>query len=245
MNGNGKTNAVLFGISLAFILLAAAFALKSGGHATQRHLAAPEGTNGVASLLAGPQANGSDIPLVDRNFIDPAPSRVSIAEFLRKGGDPSDYDCYLCHERNKPLKLKIDADNNIILPKEHSDLVMGHGGHKRNNNCFNCHDENNLELLQTRDGRQLKLADSTPLCGSCHGPTYRDWEAGVHGRTSGYWDRKQGDIARLGCTSCHNPHAPPFPKRQPAPGPHSLHPVAKEAPEAETPSLKPQAPKHS
>ena len=55
---------------------------------------------------------------------------------------------------------------------------MGHGTHNRNNNCFNCHDEQNLELLQTRDGRQIKLAESPLLCGSCHGPTYRDWEAG-------------------------------------------------------------------
>ena len=245
MNGNGKTSAVLTGISLAFILLAVAFVRNSWGHSTLLHSKAPEGTNQVASLESSPRGEGSAIPLVDPKFIDPAPSRASIAEFLRKGGDPSDYDCYLCHERNKPLKLKIDADNNIILPKEHNDIVMGHGGHKRNNNCFNCHDENNLELLQTRDGRQLKLADSTPLCGSCHGPTYRDWEAGVHGRTSGYWDRKQGEYARLGCTSCHNPHAPPFPTRQPAPGPHSLHPVAKEAPDVEAPSLKPQASKKS
>ena len=40
-----------------------------------------------------------------------------------------------------------------IVPKEHADIVMGHGTHDRNNNCFNCHDEQNLELLQTRDGR--------------------------------------------------------------------------------------------
>ena len=65
---------------------------------------------------------------------------------------------------------------------------MKHGTHDRNNNCFNCHDEQNLELLQTRDGRQIKLAESPPLCGSCHGPTYRDWEGGAHGRTGGYWD---------------------------------------------------------
>jgi hypothetical protein len=107
---------------------------------------------------------------------------------------------------------------------------MGHGTHKRNNNCFNCHDENNLELLQTRDGRQLKLTDSdlSGLCGSCHGPTYRDWEAGVHGRTSGFWDRAAGGYTRLGCPSCHNPHSPKFPGRQPAPGPHRLRPEKSE-----------------
>ena len=66
---------------------------------------------------------------------------------------------------------------------------MGHGKHGRNNNCFNCHNETNLTLLQPRDGRDLTFAESAQLCGSCHGPTYRDWLAGAHGRISGYWDR--------------------------------------------------------
>src|ERR1041385_1484339 len=105
MNGhnNGKTGAVLSSLAIAFLALAAVFLRHSLGHS----------------------APTPPIPLVDPKFIDPAPSRVSIAEFLRKGGDASDYDCYLCHERNKPLKLTLDADNNIVLPKEHNDLTMG------------------------------------------------------------------------------------------------------------------------
>src|SRR5262245_5208632 len=174
---NGKRNAVLAAIAVTFLALAVGFLLQLRGH--------PAGAPSLAP--------------VDPKFIDPAPSRVSIAETLRKGGDASDYDCYVCHERNKPLKLKLDADGDVIVPTEHKDIVMGHGSHKRNNNCFNCHDENNLELLQTRDGRQLKLTDPdlSSLCGSCHGPTYRDWEAGAHGRTSGYWDRQMGQYTRL------------------------------------------------
>ena len=128
--------------------------------------------------------------------------------------------------------LRFDAQHNLIVPKEHSDIVMGHGTHDRNNNCFNCHDEQNLELLQTRDGRQIKLAESPPLCGSCHGPTYRDWEAGAHGRTGGYWDRTAGPMKRQICVDCHNPHRPKIPPRKPAPGPHLLHPVAAVAAEA-------------
>jgi len=110
---------------------------------------------------------------------------------------------------------------------------MGHGRHNRNNLCYNCHNEANLEVFQTRDGRELKLSDSTPLCGSCHGPTYRDWEAGVHGRTSGYWNRQLGAIERKDCVSCHNPHSPRFPGRQPAPGPHPLRARSKPAVVAE------------
>jgi hypothetical protein len=167
------------------------------------------------------------IPLVDPAFTNTATVRLSAAELTRTGGDTSGLDCYVCHEKNKPLKLRFDANKKIILPTEHQDIVMGHGRHDRNNHCFNCHDEANLELLQTRDGRELKLVESTPLCGSCHGPTYRDWEAGVHGRTGGFWSRAIGPSTRQDCVSCHNPHSPAFPPRQPAPGPHSLHPPGK------------------
>lgn len=214
---NGKTNAVLATIAVVFIAVAVFF---------------------LRDLPARP-ANSNPIPLVDLKFVDPAPTRVSIAENLRKGGDISDYDCYVCHERNKPLKLNIDTNGDVIVPSEHKDIVMAHGSHKRNNNCFNCHDENNLDQLQTRDGRHVKLTALEPesvssLCGSCHGPTLRDWEAGVHGRTSGYWNRELGSYTRLGCPSCHNPHSPKFQGRQPAPGPHRLHPVeAKNSPEPE------------
>jgi hypothetical protein len=209
MNGK-KTNLVLAAVAGTFLVLALMFVRDVPGHSTRP---------------------SPPIPLVDLKFVDPAPARVSIAENLRHGGDPGDYDCYVCHERNKPLKLNININGDIILPSEHKDIVMAHGSHKRNNNCFNCHDENNLDQLQTRDGRNVKLTDLSPastpqLCGSCHGPTYRDWEAGVHGRTSGYWDRQLGGYSRLSCVSCHNPHAPKFQGRPPAPGPHRLHAVA-------------------
>jgi uncharacterized CHY-type Zn-finger protein len=175
----------------------------------------------LANLWARP-AKLPAIPLVDPSVTGNSTVRVSYAELIRAKADLSDFDCYACHERNKPPPLRFDEKQNLIIPKEHSDIVMGHGSHNRNNLCFNCHDESNLEQFQTRDGRQLKLSESTPLCGSCHGPTYRDWEAGAHGRTSGYWNRDLGPITRVDCVSCHNPHAPRFPSRQPAPGPHPL-----------------------
>ncbi len=204
MNVKPQSTGVLIVVTLAFLALAAGFYLDLWGHPVL----------------------GRPIALVDTNFISTATARMSVADLIRSGGDTSSLDCYGCHEKNKPLKLKMDAEGNVIVPKEHDDIVMGHGRHHRNNNCFNCHDETNLELLQTRDGRHLKIEESPALCGSCHGPTYRDWEAGVHGRTSGYWNRNLGPIERKVCTSCHNPHSPPFPSRQPAPGPHPLHPLA-------------------
>jgi len=206
MTNQTKTTTALLCASCLFLALFAAFALK----------------------LWGRPAHLPDIPLVDPSFTSNATARVSYAQLIKAGADVSDFDCYGCHEKNKAPTLRFDAQHNLIIPKEHSDIVMHHGTHNRNNLCFNCHDETNLELFQTRDGRQLKLTDSTPLCGSCHGPTYRDWDAGAHGRTSGYWDRSRGPITRQDCVSCHNPHSPRFPSRQPAPGPHPLRPGPRE-----------------
>ncbi len=113
---------------------------------------------------------------------------------------------------------------------------MGHGTHGRNNNCFNCHNENNLTTLQPRDGRELRLEDSTELCGSCHGPTYRDWDSGAHGRINGYWNTKLGPAVKKDCVNCHNPHSPRFPGRKPLPGPHPLRAPGVSEPTAETTS---------
>jgi len=205
MDATHKGGSVLVLLSLCFLALSAAFCADFWGR----------------------PAHLSPIPLVDTNFISTATARTSALDLVRSGGDTSDLDCYACHEKGKPPKLTLDAEGNVIVPKEHEDIVMAHGRHHRNNNCYNCHDESNLELLQTRDGRHLKIIESPALCGSCHGPTYRDWEAGVHGRTSGYWKCDLGPTDRKVCASCHNPHSPAFPPRQPAPGPHPLHPLAK------------------
>jgi uncharacterized CHY-type Zn-finger protein len=202
-----KTSVVLAGLTVTFLALAAAFLTNLWGRTT-------------------PPA---PIPLVDPQFTNTATVRTNLADLIRAKADLSDFDCYACHQKGKPPPLRYDPTNhNLIIPKEHEDIVMRHGRHDRNNNCFNCHNETNLVVLQTRDGRELKLEESPALCGSCHGPTYRDWEAGVHGRTSGHWDRQAGPFDRKLCVSCHNPHSPAFPSRHPAPGPHPLRPVPQE-----------------
>jgi predicted CXXCH cytochrome family protein len=129
--------------------------------------------------------------------------------------------CVSCHSGSKAVKLEIDGDGNTIIPPAHAgDLVLAHGKADHNNNaCFNCHDPKKLNELVTRDGTRLKLSEATMLCASCHGPTYRDWDAGMHGRTTGHWRRELGGFVRESCTSCHDPHAPAFPALIPRPGP--------------------------
>lgn len=187
----------------------------------------------VSNLWGRPPAKQS-IALVDPSFLEQTPWRRTYADLVKAKEDLSDYDCYGCHERNKPPPLRFDDDQKIIVPKEHSDIVMGHGSHDRNNVCYNCHNEQNLLTLQVRDGRVVKFDQIPLLCGSCHGPTYRDWEAGAHGRLNGYWSTSRGERVRLSCANCHNPHAPQIPTRQPAPPPHPLR-VSLDAPAASHP----------
>jgi hypothetical protein len=200
MTAHAKSGITLAVLGATFSVLALGFLSDSGGTHTTRPA----------------------IPLVDTNFLDKATTRRSYADLVRAGDDLSDFDCYVCHDKKQPPPLRLDTNGVILVAKEHRDIVMGHGQHGRNNNCYNCHNETNLLLLQPRDGRELKFEDSPQLCGSCHGPTYRDWEAGAHGRTSGYWDRSLGAMERKQCVNCHNPHSPRFPSRAPAPGPHPL-----------------------
>ena len=77
--------------------------------------------------LWGRTAPLKPIPLVDRSFLDTATVRRSYADLVAAKEDLSDFDCYGCHEKNKPPVLRFDAKQNLIIPPEHSDIVMGHG----------------------------------------------------------------------------------------------------------------------
>jgi hypothetical protein len=201
MSDESKMSLVLAVLAIAFLALAVAFRADLWGRV---HASPP--------LL-----------LVEPEFIDTSSVRMSAATLIRTDGDTSGMTCYACHEEGKRLELSFDDEGDVILPEDHEDIILRHGRNKRNNNCFNCHDPDNMEQLQTRDGRKLKMEESSLLCAGCHGPTYRDWEHGIHGRTSGYWDRSLGKAVRLDCTDCHDPHSPAFPSMAPAPGPNYLH----------------------
>jgi hypothetical protein len=177
---------------------------------------------GFALNLWGHPISLPSIPPTPPEFTNTATVRMSPADLVRTDGDTSGLACYSCHDAKKVLPINLDANGEVILAEPHKDLVMQHGRKNRNDHCINCHDLKNLEQLRVREGQTFKLAEGTRLCGSCHGPTYRDWEKGVHGRVSGYWDRKKGAQTRADCTSCHDPHSPAFPPIKPGPAPHGL-----------------------
>jgi hypothetical protein len=102
---------------------------------------------------------------------------------------------------------------------QHRDIVLKHG---INDRCFNCHHRENRDAFVDDQGSVIPYDQPQRLCAKCHGPVYRDWTHGVHGRTNGYWDPRLGPMEYTTCIACHDPHVPPFPPMPPAPGPHTL-----------------------
>lgn len=122
--------------------------------------------------------------------------------------DPETYPCSDCHE----------AGDEDPRPRElyepHDAIQLDHG--RKGPWCYTCHSEGNRDVLELADGTQVPFEESYGLCGQCHGPQYRDWRAGIHGRRVGRWD---GEKRYLLCAHCHDPHAPRFKKLKPLPPP--------------------------
>jgi hypothetical protein len=106
-----------------------------------------------------------------------------------------------------PAKWHYDRPAN-----EHRDLELEHGN---NRFCLNCHHAVNRNAFSDYDGTEIAQADVVQLCAKCHGPTYRDWQAGVHGRQNGYWMAEAGPKTTLRCIQCHDPHRPKQPQMKP------------------------------
>ncbi|MCP4571405.1 MAG: hypothetical protein GY838_03565 [bacterium] len=98
--------------------------------------------------------------------------------------------------------------------------TLVHGG--GNLWCLDCHNTDDRDKLVKLNGDLLTFNQSQLLCGECHGPELRDWERGIHGTTTGYWDLARdagGESFRKLCVECHTPHDPAFPSLTPLAGP--------------------------
>jgi hypothetical protein len=102
---------------------------------------------------------------------------------------------------------------------QHTEIQFNHGINTR---CFNCHHPTNRNAFVDDFGHEIPWDQPQQLCAKCHGPVFRDWQAGSHGRSNGYWDITRGQQRRLRCIECHDPHTPPFAPMAPAPGPTTL-----------------------
>lgn len=117
------------------------------------------------------------------------------------------FPCMNCHdgmERNKKKRVLKDMHQNI--------KIENHGERW----CYDCHDERNMDRLKLSNGDFVKFEESYKLCGQCHGNVYNDWQRGIHGKRTGYWN---GEKQYLLCVHCHDPHNPRFKSLKPEPAP--------------------------
>jgi len=124
------------------------------------------------------------------------------------------YHCSDCHRIIPP-----PSGESIRTPVQHSEIVLAHGINTR---CLNCHHPVSRDAFVNDEGGEIPWNQPQLVCAKCHGPVYRDWQHGSHGRTNGYWDKTRGPQSRRKCIECHDPHQPPFPPMKPAPAPHTL-----------------------
>ncbi len=120
---------------------------------------------------------------------------------------------YKCNECHEDFKTPVKSND----PKgEHKNLMFDHG---MNLNCLSCHHPDNRNSFVDHDGSEIPRDKPTQLCSKCHGPVYKDWKSGVHGRLNGYWNLSFGSRTKLACNQCHDPHRPAFQKMAPMPPP--------------------------
>lgn len=152
-------------------------------------------------------------PDFDLAALDVGPGRVVL-------GDPPtipiagfDQRCNTCH------KLFESSWDGVRPLNQHQHIALSHG---INNQCDNCHARDDREQLVLHDGSTVAFTRTETLCAQCHGPVFRDWERGTHGKTLGAWDLSSADAVRLSCAECHDPHSPAFEPIAPLPGPNTL-----------------------
>jgi len=96
-----------------------------------------------------------------------------------------------------PRKLVMHGD---VVP-DALNLQHGRGGIW----CLDCHHSDTRNKLVDNFGNEVSFDEPQKLCGKCHGPVYRDWRDGIHGKRIGEW-ASTGKKRWWVCTECHNPH---------------------------------------
>jgi len=171
---------------------------------------------------------GSGADPIDESLVDPISPRVPLADPPTSLIAGWQMECNHCHDL---FESRFDKQREL---QQHRHLVHDHGANDR---CLNCHAHADRSKLVLHAGEMIDYTDSVRLCAKCHGPTWRDWEAGMHGRTMGSWDAASGEQVRLECVQCHDPHAPAFDPIAPLPGPNTLRMGTPPPPHAAAPDV--------
>jgi hypothetical protein len=120
--------------------------------------------------------------------------------------------------------VPVPKDKSPRLLNMHQDIVpnsleLKHG--KGAIWCLDCHSATNRsKLISHKVEEEISFNQPQKLCGKCHGPVYRVWREGIHGKRIGMWT-KGGKKRWWVCTECHNPHdvEPPYKQIPPEPAP--------------------------
>jgi hypothetical protein len=165
----------------------------------------------AAWFLWGPELTDLPVavsPPVSVEDLSTAPRRTILGDPPVVKIDGFERNCMDCH------MLFPASDEPPRKLQQHTDIVLDHG---INDRCRNCHDAENRDRLVLESGESISYSEVDDLCAKCHGPTYRDWQRGMHGRTNGYWDASRGEPRKLKCIECHDPHNPRVPAMNPLP----------------------------
>lgn len=205
-------------VSLSLLLLAGAllpWAFSAAQQAGFEEDVIQDGEPAAQLATTGQLANESTLPaqpetgIASDTHLDKTPPRFTQGLDLTKMGWI--YDCRECHEL---FEAQWTRDYDLV---EHDDIVLKHGN---NRFCLNCHNQKNVGVFADYDGAVIPEKDVVLLCAKCHGPKYRDWKAGAHGRRNGYWDTSEGPQTQLRCIQCHDPHYPKYKTIHPLPAPN-------------------------
>jgi formate-dependent nitrite reductase cytochrome c552 subunit len=157
------------------------------------------------ALAALAAVEGGSHPVTIRQF--PATPMVDTG-LTDSRGEPVYASCVSCHATTTP---NLETRSGDQLVEFHQGLHFEHG----DLSCLSCHNAADYDTLRLADGTAVTFPDTMTLCAQCHGRQARDYERGLHGGMTGYWDLTRGPRARLHCVHCHDPHAPKFPLVQP------------------------------
>lgn len=182
----------------AFIILLGSLLLAEGAGAAE----AP--ATPTLPVVARPLPEQPTVGLSSDTHLDKTPPRKTVGLDLVRNGWT--YNCMECHTL---ITAKWHYDHPI---NEHQTIKLEHGV---NRFCLNCHHATNRNAFVDYDGEEIAQRDVVQLCAKCHGTTYRDWQAGVHGRENGFWKTDAGEKTKLRCIQCHDPHAPKFQAMKP------------------------------
>ena len=116
--------------------------------------------------------------------------------------------CNTCHTNKEP-NLKTKSGDELV--DFHQKMPFQHGSLS----CVSCHNPDNYETLHLADKTELEFKDVMQLCAQCHGKQFSDYNNGMHGGMTGYWDLQRGPRKRNTCTDCHSPHVPAYPTVMP------------------------------